>query len=244
MNALFGHHVWRQIVSFLACLLPALLNPTLGGCRSSPPSTSGSVAVYTPCTNGEAQSARPQVSSTTQGVVDANDTPKTPGADLVRAREGICWERPGMMTGDLRSIETVEFGPIGRQIISGQLPHDLEEFIACIKHTDGGRSVHVESDGGLPLRSCDYALLVAEAWASGTADCGYSFGDFTAYEERDTLRKLAAQRLFGIEIELPAEPYRYFDEDGVDITAHITARFHDAHRSFPEGSDRPDGSRE
>jgi len=71
------------------------------------------------------------------------------------------------------------------------------------------------------MRTCDYALLIAERLEDdhGVAGFRHSFGPGTSYEVRDRRRQSLVKKWFGQEIAVPFDQYVYIDEDGVDVSA-------------------------
>ncbi|MHC4674184.1 MAG: hypothetical protein ACYTBZ_16990 [Planctomycetota bacterium] len=89
---------------------------------------------------------------------------------------------------------------------------------SCLLTDDGTRTVVVGTP--LPLRSCDYALMVAESLPGGHANRRhrYSFGPFTPYERRDKARSDVLKKLFGVVWQLEYVEYTYIDQDGKDVS--------------------------
>jgi len=127
-----------------------------------------------------------------------------------RRRDDMASERPAAISIDVGRYSVI-LGPVGQRIVRDRNVHDLAMLKDCLTFTDGPREIVI--GGELPLRSCDYALIVAEYLLS--SDPTISFNPYTPYEVRDAARLLAAWNLFGNVIEL-RNVYTYVDERGND----------------------------
>ncbi len=117
-------------------------------------------------------------------------------------------------------------GPIGQRIIDERAAQDMKLLRDCLTFTDGDRTVTV--GWHLPLRNCDYALLVAEQ-ALGKDEgrvCYSSINPFTTYEIRDAARQTAYRKLFAADLHLPEISYIYVDQHGHDVS--------DVYRATPD----------
>lgn len=128
-------------------------------------------------------------------------------------------ERPREVTVENFTYYAVEFGPEAQWIIDHQEDEYLKRLLTRLAITDGTQTVRLEH-GWLPLRSCDYALLIAERLAGGCRGdkLDHSFGPGTSYELRDQSRQAMAKALFHLDIVVPADGYTYVDESGNDVT--------------------------
>jgi hypothetical protein len=147
-----------------------------------------------------------------------NDAEKQPatkvsaGPDLSQLDEG------GSYTIDDFLYSSVSFGRFGKRILLERRPEDMALLKAALEHTDGPRTL--EAYKRLPLRRCDYALLIAEKKLGWHEEAGntYSFGPSTPYEFRDVGRQKALRSLFGVNLEVPEGSYVYLDARGNDIS--------------------------
>lgn len=123
--------------------------------------------------------------------------------------------------------EASTFGPVGSRILERQLPDDMALLKACLERTDGPATVVVS--GHLPIRRCDYALMIAEKILGRYEAAGneHSFGPTTPYEYRDKARRDVLKALFGDDSLLHLREYVYLDRAGKDISSeYAVVPFH------------------
>jgi hypothetical protein len=131
-------------------------------------------------------------------------------------------ERPKRTAVGAFFYDGIRFGEIGKRIITVQQEADvnlLREALICKEEETEVTTASV-FEHGLPLRSCDYALLIAERLLGGVAGNvqGHLFGPSTPYEYRDLERRRAFLRLFGETLQEGATAYRYLDDNGRDVS--------------------------
>ena len=126
-------------------------------------------------------------------------------------------ERPRGIASGQGLYCAVQLGPIGQRIIHEVSSDDMDILRAGLTSDDGPREVVI---GHLPLRTCDYALLIAERLPGGYAvrQGHHSFGPGTPYEWRDRIRAQLARQLFDIDLAVPSAVYRYLDAEGNDVS--------------------------
>lgn len=145
---------------------------------------------------------------------------KMPAPPMTGTSLGLAHEAPSGGGYNAMGYDAVDFGPVGKRIIAERRPEDMAALKRALEFTDGPRTVSV--DMPFPLRTCDYAALIAEALLYGKRAAVYSFGPYTAYEYRDNARKRALRKLFGRQAVLPQTlEYTYLDALGRDISVEV-----------------------
>ena len=125
-------------------------------------------------------------------------------------------EQPGSISWSMSGY-SILFGPVGQRIIDERDAEDLALLCAALATTDGQRTIVIEDH--LPLRRCDYALLIAEALLSEDGPTfDLRFGPHTGYAFRDESRRIALQRLCAPDPLPVSEVYIYL-VNGEDVSA-------------------------
>jgi hypothetical protein len=144
-------------------------------------------------------------------------TDDTPPVSEVPRSDSSLLDEPHSLGYGIFGYDSVCFGPVGRRILDERRPEDMVVLKTTLEHTDGPRTIVV--DGHLPLRQCDYALLIAEDLLGyDESPSGHSFGPRTAYEYRDDARRNALRELFRSDALPERVKYIYLDSDGEDIS--------------------------
>jgi hypothetical protein len=127
-------------------------------------------------------------------------------------------EYPAFLSWNDGRYDAVPPGPVGARIIGEQKPEDMSLLRDALMQTDGIRTVRIGRE--LPLRHCDYALMIAERLpGQPSASSGeHSFNPFTPYERRDATRYDLLKRIFGVSPPKDVVKYTYLDEQGRDVS--------------------------
>ncbi len=111
-------------------------------------------------------------------------------------------------------------GPVGEAIIEYQSPAQMNLLRALISSTDVDGEIVTERNAQLPMRRCDYAVLIAESvlMKRGQWPGNHTFGPYSSYEYRDDARRHVMKVLYGTGNLADAPTYTYVTPDGIDIT--------------------------
>lgn len=127
-------------------------------------------------------------------------------------------ERPLFLSFSGGRYDAVAAGPFGMRIINYRRPEDMACLKSALGQSDGPRTVKIGAD--LPLRHCDYALMIGERLPGEVAGRygSHSFNQFTPYERRDQARYDLLKRVFGVSPPKEVVKHTYLDEQGQDVS--------------------------